>query len=192
MRHLTPWPALLALLFALGTPAQARLGGDFTLSDHDGAPFSLEQARGQVVLLFFGYTHCPDICLTTLGEVTAALHRLGELADRVRPLFVSVDPERDTPAVLRNYVGWFDPRITALTGSPDAIRAVADQYRVRYSFGPRETSGFYPVDHSADLYVIDTDGRLVRKLPYGIPPETIAETVRTLLRRAGAPDAARR
>ena len=192
MRHLSSWPALLALLIAFSTPAQARLGGDFTLTDHDGAPFSLEQARGQVVLLFFGYTHCPDICLTTLGEVTAALRQLGESADRVQPLFVSVDPERDTAEVLRNYVGWFDPRITALTGSTEAIRTVADQYRVRYSFGPREASGFYPVDHSTDLYVIDTDGRLVRKLPYGIPPETIAETVRTLLRRAEAPAAAQR
>ena len=131
----------------------------FHLIDDRGQPVSGARYRGQVAVLYFGYTHCPDVCPTTLSHLTVVLQNLGPLADRVRVLFVSVDPRRDTPAVLREYVHAFGPHIVGLTGTPDEIARVAKRYRVAYSYGRPDAQGNYTVNHSAALFVFDAQGR---------------------------------
>ncbi len=131
----------------------------FHLIDDRGRPVSGTHYRGQVAVLYFGYTHCPDVCPTTLAHLTVVLQNLGPLADRVRVLFVSVDPRRDTPAVLREYVHAFGPHIVGLTGTPDEIARVAKRYRVAYSYGRPDAQGNYTVNHSAALFVFDAQGR---------------------------------
>ncbi len=131
----------------------------FHLIDDRGQPVSGARYRGQVAVLYFGYTHCPDVCPTTLAHLTVVLQNLGPLADRVRVLFVSVDPRRDTPAVLREYVHAFGPHIVGLTGTPDEIARVAKRYRVAYSYGRPDAQGNYTVNHSAALFVFDAQGR---------------------------------
>ena len=131
----------------------------FHLIDDRGRPVSGARYRGQVAVLYFGYTHCPDVCPTTLAHLTVVLQNLGQLADRVRVLFVSVDPRRDTPAVLREYVHAFGPHIVGLTGTPDEIARVAKRYRVAYSYGRPDAQGNYTVNHSAALFVFDAQGR---------------------------------
>jgi protein SCO1/2 len=131
----------------------------FHLIDDRGRPVSGAHYRGKVAVLYFGYTHCPDVCPTTLAHLTVVLQNLGPLADRVRVLFVSVDPRRDTPAVLREYVHAFGPHIVGLTGTPDEIARVAKRYRVAYSYGRPDAQGNYTVNHSAALFVFDAQGR---------------------------------
>ena len=131
----------------------------FHLIDDRGRPVSGAHYRGKVAVLYFGYTHCPDVCPTTLAHLTVVLQNLGQLADRVRVLFVSVDPRRDTPAVLREYVHAFGPHIVGLTGTPDEIARVAKRYRVAYSYGRPDAQGNYTVNHSAALFVFDAQGR---------------------------------
>ena len=131
----------------------------FHLIDDRGQPVSGARYRGQVAVLYFGYTHCPDVCPTTLAHLTVVLQNLGPLAERVRVLFVSVDPRRDTPAVLREYVHAFGPHIVGLTGTPDEIARVAKRYRVAYSYGRPDAQGNYTVNHSAALFVFDAQGR---------------------------------
>ena len=131
----------------------------FHLIDDRGQPVSGARYRGKVAVLYFGYTHCPDVCPTTLAHLTVVLQNLGPLADRVRVLFVSVDPRRDTPAVLREYVHAFGPHIVGLTGTPDEIARVAKRYRIAYSYGRPDAQGNYTVNHSAALFVFDAQGR---------------------------------
>jgi cytochrome oxidase Cu insertion factor (SCO1/SenC/PrrC family) len=185
---------LALLLLPLGSHA-SQIGGDFSLTDHRGAPFNLQQMRGKVVLLFFGYTHCPDICPTELASVAAVLDALKERAAGVQGLFITVDPERDTPEVLASYVPYFSSMLIGLTGSAEEIGRVAAQYRARYRKQPRD-DGRYAMEHSAQLHVIDTAGSLVTAIPYGLPAEHILNVVDELLRRrsgerlpqAGAPE----
>ena len=178
------WPILLALWLG---PAAAAPGGDFALTDHDGNPFRLEQLRGKVVLLLFGYTSCPDVCPTGLAAMAQVLDGLGPARERVRGLFVTLDPARDTLARLRRYVRYFDPAITGLSGSEQEIDVVARRYRVRYrrmeSLGEN-----YPVDHSANLYLIDADGRLAAIVPHGMPAAHTLGLVRRLLAGEGGDD----
>ena len=169
-------PALWCSLVLAADP-----GGDFTLTTHDGAPYSTQSSRGQVLVLVFGYTWCPDVCPTLLAAVAAALAALGEDANRVQPLFVSLDPDRDTPRKLRAYVTSFHPRIIGLTGSAQVLKRVAAQYNVRYQFVGRDSQENYTLDHTASFYVVDTAGRLARLLPYGLPPQALVEAVRELL-----------
>ncbi|RKT47101.1 SCO family protein [Thiocapsa rosea] len=157
------------------------LGGDFTLIDQHEAPFALADARGRVVILTFGYAFCPDICPTTLAMIAEALRRLGDQSERVQPLFVSLDPGRDTSSRLRDYAGFFHPRLIALTGSAERLREVAELFGVRYAFVDEGAGGHYTLDHSASIYVLNPEGRLARILPYGLPVEEIVRAVRDLL-----------
>ncbi len=172
---------LILLILAFLSPERAQaLGGDFVLTDQYGNSFELAQLRGKLVLLFFGYTYCPDICPTELSNLAAVLDGLGEDAARVQGLFVSLDPQRDTPAVLQDYTRYFNPNLLGLTGTPSALAQVARQYRVQYQ---RQDlgGGRYSLDHSANLYVIDTRGQLAAVVPYGLPPQHVLELVRKLL-----------
>jgi protein SCO1 len=154
-------------------------GGDFTLQSADG-PVSLKDFRGKVVLVYFGYTYCPDICPTSLAATAEGLKQLTpeELA-RVAMIFVSVDPKRDTPARLKEYVTFFHPAIVGVTGAPEEIAAVAKRYGVFYAEQKVETAGDgYVVDHSADTYIISAAGQLVGKIAHATPPERVVETIR--------------
>ncbi len=171
------------LLFSFMLSAQERLdtiGGDFQLIDHKNQPFELSQLEGKLVLLFFGYTYCPDICPTELANIAAVFDALGDQAERVQGLFVSLDPEHDRPEVLANYVSYFNPDMLGLTGSQAKIDRVAQQYRVSYQRHERADGG-YSLDHSANLYLIDAKGELAAVVPYGLPPEHVLEMVQGML-----------
>ena len=150
------------------------------LTDHDGKPRRLEDFRGKAVVLFFGFTHCPDICPTTLAETAAAVKKLGADSDRVQVLFVTIDPERDTAEALRKYVTAFDPRFLGLRGDAQATQRTAKEFKVFYE--KRKTGDTYSMDHSGQTYVLDPQGRLrllVRPERLG---EDLPEDLRTLLR----------
>ncbi|MDR2838894.1 MAG: SCO family protein [Azonexus sp.] len=157
-------------------------GGDFTLHAAAG-PVNLADYRGKAVLLFFGYTWCPDICPTTLSTVAAALNQLSAAERaRVAAIFVSVDPERDTPARLQEYTAFFDPAIVGVTGSAAEVAAVARRYGVFYAAQKAAAAGDgYVVDHTADTYLIGPDGRLSGTLPHGVAPEQMADGMRKML-----------
>ncbi|MEW8231807.1 MAG: SCO family protein [Candidatus Thiodiazotropha endolucinida] len=160
------------------------LGGEFSLTDHNNNPFELRQLQGKLVLLFFGYTYCPDICPTELANVAAVLNELDDQGDQVQGLFVSLDPGRDSPEVMRDYVHYFNKGLVGLTGSEDEVAQVARQYRVNYKRHEREDGG-YSIDHSANLYLIDGKGKLTAVVPYGMPPKHILDLVRGLLAESG-------
>jgi protein SCO1/2 len=156
-------------------------GGDFTLQSADG-PVSLASYRGKVVLVYFGYTYCPDICPTSLTATAQALGRLtpAELA-RVQVIFVSVDPERDTPERLKDYGAFFHPAIVGVTGTPAAIAEVAKRYGASYAKQQLAESANYVVDHSALTYVVAPDGRLVGSLPHAAAPDRVVAEIRKWL-----------
>jgi cytochrome oxidase Cu insertion factor (SCO1/SenC/PrrC family) len=156
------------------------LGGDFRLIDHNNNPFTLQQLQGKTVLLFFGYTYCPDICPTELANIAAVLNELNNQTDQVQGLFVSLDPSRDTPEVLYDYVRYFNQGLVGLTGSEEAVAQVARQYRVNYR-RHEKGNGSYTIDHSANLYLIDRQGILSAVVPYGLPPQHVLKVVRGLL-----------
>jgi protein SCO1 len=131
---------------------------DFKLTDDQGKAVSAADYRGKVVLLYFGYTHCPDVCPLTLAQLHVVMQRLGKLADGARILFVSVDPTRDTPAVLHAYVNAFDPHTVGLTGDPRVVEALVKRYRSSFTREPASSDGNYEVSHSSAIYVFDRDG----------------------------------
>jgi protein SCO1/2 len=135
----------------------AAIGGPFTLTDQTGRAVTDQTYKGKWLLIFFGFTYCPDVCPTTLNRVAQVMDRLGPLASQVQPLFITIDPARDTPAVLAQYTAAFDPRIVGLTGTPDEIAAAAKAYRVYYA--KVDQGSDYTMDHSAILYVMRPDGR---------------------------------
>jgi protein SCO1 len=137
----------------------AAIGGPFRLTDQDGRTVTDQDLKGHPFLVFFGFTHCPDVCPTTLFEVSEVLRALGPDADKVNALFVSVDPERDTPDKLKDYLGSFDPHLRGLTGQPPAIEAMTKAYRVYVKKVPQEDG--YTMDHTAIVYLMDKDGRFV-------------------------------
>jgi protein SCO1/2 len=141
-------------------PQVAAIGGPFSLTDHNGRTVTDQDLRGRPFLVFFGFTHCPDICPTTMFEISEIIRKLGPDGDRVRAVFISVDPERDTPAALKDYVSSFDPRIIALTGDDAAIAGVAKAYRAIYRKVPLKEGG-YTMDHTAIIYLMDKEGRFV-------------------------------
>ena len=154
-------------------------GGDFTLQSITG-PVSLKDYRGKEVLLYFGYTYCPDICPTSLAATAEGLKLLTpeELA-QVAVIFVSVDPKRDTPARLKEYVEFFHPSMVGVTGSAEEIAAIAKRYGIFYAEQKVETAGGgYVVDHSADTFIVAADGRLVARMAHATPPEQVAEIIR--------------
>ena len=138
----------------------AGIGGPFHLVDQDGKPFSDQDMKGRPFLVFFGFTRCPDICPTTLFEISQVLRKLGPDADRTGALFITVDPERDTPAVLKDYLSNFDPHLRGLTGDRPAIDAAIKAYRVYAKKVPLE-GGDYTMDHTAVVYLMDKDGYFV-------------------------------
>lgn len=160
------------------------IGGDFTLTDHNNELFSLEQLRGKLVILFFGYTYCPDICPSELTTMARLLKQLGDESDKVSALFVSVDPERDTPEKLKNYVPFFSPHLIGLTGSKKAINKVTKAYKVQSKIHSRkDNSDYYLVDHSANLYVMNGQGKLIHLIPFGLPYEHILNVIKEEIKK---------
>lgn len=157
-------------------------GGDFTLQSAAG-PVSLRDYRGKLVLLYFGYTYCPDICPTSLAATAEGLKQLtpGELA-KVATIFVSVDPERDTPARLKEYAEFFHPSIVGVTGTPEVLADIARRYGVFYARQTVATAGDgYVVDHTSDTYVVNAAGTVVGKIAHATPPEQVVEAIRKYL-----------
>ena len=154
-------------------------GGDFTLESANG-PVSLKDYRGKLVLVYFGYTFCPDICPTSLAATAEGLKLLKpEEAARVAMIFISVDPERDTPARLKEYVEFFHPNMVGVTGKPEDLAEIAKRYGVFYAKQKVATAGNgYVVDHSADTYVVAPDGQLVGKIAHATPPNEVAAEIR--------------
>ena len=175
----TPDPQPLSLK---GTDiSSADFGQPFTLTGQDGKPHALGDYQGKAVALFFGYTHCPDICPTTMLEYQQVMKLLGKDSDRVQVLFVSIDPQRDTPQVLAGYVPFFDKRFMGLTGSAEQVAKVAAQYKIVAQRQDRADGG-YTMDHSAGSYLFDTAGKLRVYVPYGTPAADIAHDLQQLLR----------
>ena len=135
------------------------IGSDFQLTDQNGRPRSLADFRGKVVAVFFGYTHCPDMCPTALAELAQAVKQLGNQGGELQVLFITVDPARDTPRVLAKYVPAFDPRFLGLYGNPETVAKVAATYKVFFAAQKPNASGSYTVDHTAAIYLIDRRGR---------------------------------
>ena len=160
----------------------ASFGRDFALTDHTGKPRALADYRGKAVVVFFGYTQCPDACPTTLSALAEAMKKLGPDADRVQVLFVTVDPARDTPALLAEYVPAFDPRFAGLYGDDAATERVAKEFKVIYQKQPGATPGTYTVDHSTGTYIFDPEGRLRLYVGQGQSPDVFAHDLRELLR----------
>lgn len=185
--------AVLLALSALPALAQHDLGlGEtreivprYLLQDVNGRATTPEDHRGYYQLIAFGYTFCPDICPTTLTEMAAVLKELGPLAKRLRPIFVSLDPERDTLQVLREYTAFFDARIIGMTGSPALVARAAQNFKVRYQKVPKE-GGNYAVDHSAGMYLLGPDGSFAKKYGYGTPPAEIAASIRQFVEAEAA------
>ena len=159
------------------------IGGPFSLTDHNGQAVTDQTYAGQYLLVFFGYTFCPDVCPTTLTTLSNTMDILGEAAARVTPIFISVDTERDTPEQLKEYVSYFHPRIVALTGTDEQIKAVAKAYRVFYAKARenKEDPGDYLVDHSSITYLMGPDGAFIEHFSHGTEPEKIAERLLDLL-----------
>jgi len=159
-------------------------GGPFLLTNHRGDTVTDAEFRGRYMLVFFGYTHCPDICPMTLSEVTSTLDLLGKDAAAIAPLFVTVDPLRDPPEVLAEYVGYFHPSIVGLSGTPDQIADMAEAYRATYEQVPIESTGDaddaidYSVDHSAFVYLMGPAGEFRTAFAFGTTPEKMARGIR--------------
>ena len=154
---------------------------EFKLTGEANKPVTEKALRGKVTLLFFGYTSCPDVCPTTLLKLSLALQRLGDDGDSVRIVFVSVDPQRDSPAVLARYVGGFGPHITGLTGSDDALTALTKRYRVAYRRDEPDHNGWYAVYHSSAVFVFDRDGTARLLINPSETAAQIGEDLKTLI-----------
>jgi cytochrome oxidase Cu insertion factor (SCO1/SenC/PrrC family) len=157
------------------------IGGDFELTDHRGEAFRLSDHRGKVALLFFGFTNCPDVCPTTLSTVAEVERRLGDDRDRLLTVFVSVDPERDTPEVLRTYVEHFKIHGVGVTAPPVRLDPVVARYAAHYEIEPSDSALGPTVAHSSYLYLIDQEGQVRYVFRYGEHPERIAQGVRQLM-----------
>ena len=154
---------------------------ELNLRDADGRMRSLADFRGKVTVIFFGFTQCPDVCPTTLAELAQARKLLGADGARVQGVFVTVDPARDTPQVLKAYVGSFADDFVGLYGSDDEIKAAAKQFKVFYNKVPGKTEGSYTIDHTAGSYVMDAQGRVRLFTRYGVGPEKLAADLKILL-----------
>ncbi len=182
--------SLVALCFGLVTivavaaePSANPINGRFMLQDHFGETITDAKFNGKFRLISFGYTHCPDVCPTSLGVVTAVMEHLGDNAARVQPLFITIDPERDSVSVMRNYVNFFHSSIIGLTGSKAMIERTAKNFKVRYERVVNEGDDpkQYWMDHTASLYLLAPDGRFLTKFAYGISPKVILEKMEQFL-----------
>ena len=171
-------------VFGAPGPVQeaATIGGPFTLTNGAGKPVTDQAFRGKFMLVYFGYTFCPDVCPTTLNDVAQAVDKLGATADKLQPLFITVDPARDTPDVIRQYAAAFSPRLQGLTGTDEQIAAVAKEYRVYYAkhkIGPNP--GDYTMDHSSILYVMDPAGHFSGVIRADEGPDAMAADLKKLM-----------
>jgi protein SCO1/2 len=172
-----------AIIFVTGRapspvgPAIAAVGGPFHLEDQNGKPISDQDLKGRPFLVFFGFTHCPDICPTTLFEMSQLMRTLGPDADRTAAVFITVDPERDTPAVIKDYLSNFDPHLRGLTGDQTSVNAALKAYRVYAKKVPLD-NGDYTMDHTALVYLMDKDGRFVAPFNVNRTPEAEAADLR--------------
>lgn len=187
---------LLALLCASPAFAQANhslellndasqeINPRYLLQDPNGRSVTSEDFRGRFQLIAFGYTYCPDICPTTLVEMAEILKQLGEDASRVQPIFISVDPERDTGKILKTYTEFFNPRILGLTASPALVRRAADNFKIRYAKvrEPGTPPDRYAVDHSAGMILLGPDGAVVKKFAFAMPVTNITEQLRNFIK----------
>ena len=168
---------LVLMLWAMGglrnVTAPAAIGGPFQLTDQAGQTVTDANLKGRPTVIFFGFTHCPDICPTALFEMSEVLRVMGKDADQVNAWFVSVDPERDTPAAMKDYLSSFDPRLKGLTGSPEAVAKVISGYRVYAKKVPLK-GGDYTMDHTALIYLMDRDGKFVAPFNLKRTPEEAA------------------
>lgn len=160
-----------------GVSGAALVGGPFTLTDQHGRRVSDAEFRGRFMLVYFGYSFCPDICPTDLAAIAAAIDRLGPAGAEVQPIFITIDPERDTVQRLAEYAPLFHPRLVALTGTPDEIQRAAQHYRVYYEKAGEGPD--YLMNHSGIIYLMDRDGRFLTHFPQGTPPEEMAEKIRS-------------
>jgi protein SCO1/2 len=192
--RIAAWIAVAAVLAAVGIayvwwsnlglvssrmPLSASIGGPFELTTQDGRRLSSAELKGRPFALFFGFTHCPDVCPTTMLELSNVIKQMGPDADRMRFFFVSVDPERDTPDLLKLYLSNFDPRITGLVGTPAEIAAVARSYRAFYEKVP--TKDGFTFNHTALVYLMDREGHLAGTLNYQEPEDVQVKKLRRLV-----------
>jgi protein SCO1/2 len=160
--------------------APAAIGGPFQLTDQTGAVVTDKTMEGRPTLIFFGFTHCPDVCPTSLFEISEVLRAMGQQADRVNAYFISVDPERDTPAAMKEYLSSFDPHLKGLTGDPEVMAKVISEYRVYAKKVPLK-DGDYTMDHTALIYLMDRDGRFVSPFNLKRPPDEAAAELKRYL-----------
>jgi protein SCO1 len=175
---------LLIMLWALGgvrgVPAPAAIGGPFQLTDQSGTTVTDKSLQGRPSLIFFGFTHCPDVCPTSLFEISEVLRAMGKDADRVNAYFVSVDPERDSKEAMKDYLSSFDPHLKGLTGNPEAIAKMLTAYRVYAKKVPLK-DGDYTMDHTALTYLMDRDGKFVAPFNLNRTPEEAAADLKRYL-----------
>lgn len=169
-------PSATELMDALMWGKQA-VDTSFSLTDHHGKPRTLQDFRGRMLIVYFGYMFCPDICPTDLQMIAQAIDRLGPKGGAVQPLFITLDPERDTKEALANYVPLFHPRLVGLTGTPEQIRRVARGYKVYFSRSSEGRMSAYLLDHSAFIYLVDAGGRYAGFLPPGTSPDRLADAI---------------
>lgn len=160
---------------------QSTIGGPFKLVDHTGMPRTDADFRGKVLLVYFGFTHCPDVCPTDLMAIAGALNELGPKADQVRALFISLDPQRDTQKLLATYVDSFHENLVGLTGSETDIRRVAYAYKVYFRKVPGKNDDDYAVDHSAYIYLMDREGKFAGVFPPSTSPDRIAQVLKPMV-----------
>jgi protein SCO1/2 len=159
----------------------AAFARDFKLTDHNGRVRTLADFKGKIVAMFFGYTHCPDVCPTTLSDFAAALKLMGPQAEQVQVIFVTLDPQRDTPQLLKQYVPAFNPGFLGMFTDAESLKQIAKEYKVVYQKTSVKGPDDYLIDHSAGTYVYDQQGRLRLLVPYGSSPDAIAQDLKTLL-----------
>jgi cytochrome oxidase Cu insertion factor (SCO1/SenC/PrrC family) len=167
---------------SVATGAHVTLGGPFALTDQNQMLRTEKDFAGKYTLVFFGYTYCPDVCPATLAVMAAALDKLGSRAERVVPIFITVDPKRDTPDKMKSYLSSFGTRFVGLTGSPADIAKVAKEYRVYYKEHPAENGGEYTVDHSGVIYLMDPNGQFVSNYSLDTSPDMMAADLTKRLR----------
>ena len=156
------------------------IGGDFVLTDHNGHEFNSDMMKGKLTLVYFGFTFCPDICPTSLQKFTNVLDTLDKYQIDVQPLFITIDPSRDTPELLKEYLGHFHPKFIGLTGSEDKIKVVADLYKVFYARAadPNHNPNNYMLDHSSFVYLMGRDGKYMKHFYMSSTPDEIIEYIR--------------
>lgn len=165
-----------------GMVVNVSIGGPFELTDHTGARVSDDAFRGNYALIYFGYTFCPDVCPTELGEIAVALDELGDDGKRVTPVMITIDPARDTPEVLAEYVPLFHDRLVGLTGTEAEIKDVAEKYRVFFRRFDDPNFTYYLMDHTSFVYLVDPKGAVASMFRYGTPPADMADAIRQHMR----------